>query len=120
MTVYAESTVEEVSSLTQGCSIAALTDCNGNTFLLPVTAVYSYQSDEIASTENEIPVTYRCDSPANIMAIGGSQTEYGNDGAYASTVYLTIHYSHNNESPVEYVLKKITGYWNVTAQNVSV
>ena len=120
MTIHVEDASAGESPLLQSCNTATLTDCDGNMFLLPITPVYSYQSNTIMSAENDILFTYKCEIPADIMATGGSQTEYDNDGTYASTVYLTIHYSHNTESPVEYVLKKITGHWNVTAQNVSV
>lgn len=49
----------------------------------------------------------------------GSTTESDHDGAYASTVYLTIHYSHKN-TPTEYLLTKVSGHWVISNSNVSV
>ena len=45
--------------------------------------------------------TYRYDLPVSPQA-NGSTTESDHDGAAASTVYLTIHYTHRN-TPTEYL-----------------
>jgi hypothetical protein len=120
ITAHAEESNLEEQKLPESCNFATVTDDKGNVFLLPVTPVDLNQTNALSSTSDEIFITYRCAIPASIMATGGSQTEYGNDGAYASTVYLTLHYLHNNASPVEYLLKKVTGHWNVTSQSVNV
>ncbi len=62
--------------------------------------------------------TYRYDLPVSPQA-NGSTTESDHDGAAASTVYLTIHYTHRN-TPTEYLLTRVSGYWEISAQKVSV
>lgn len=62
--------------------------------------------------------TYRYDLPVSPQA-NDSTTESDHDGAAASTVYLTIHYTHRN-TPTEYLLTRVSGYWEISAQKVSV
>ncbi|MBQ6900928.1 MAG: hypothetical protein IJN72_08810 [Firmicutes bacterium] len=94
-----------------------LTDDEGNNYNITGILVGTNQTNARGA---ETSATYRYDIPAEIMASGGSMTEYGNDSAYASTVYLTIHYLHTDEYPVEYLLQRVSGYWNVSASNTLV
>lgn len=68
---------------------------------------------------NCVEATYKYDLEVSPRATGGSKTEYGEDGGYASTVYLTINYSYQN-SPTEYLLTGVSGRWEITDGKASV
>ena len=67
---------------------------------------------------NVSSATYRYDLPISPQA-NSSLTESDHDGALASTVYLTIHYTHKN-TPTEYLLTRVSGYWEISDPSVSV
>ena len=72
------------------------------------------------SLTDDFSVTYQYDLPAEPRA-GGSKTEYGSDGAYASTVYLTISYSTMDSPPLTaYRLNRVSGYWTISDPKASV
>ena len=73
----------------------------------------------VAAAENSADkaVTYRYDVP--VPKAGGSTTVHDNDGALASTVYLTISYNTRN-TPTEYLLTGVSGYWTISDSRVSV
>lgn len=62
--------------------------------------------------------TYRYDLEV-LPRADGSKTESDVDGGYCSTVYLTIKYSSKN-SPTEYLLTGVSGYWTITDGKASV
>ena len=67
---------------------------------------------------NVSSATYRYDLPISPHE-NISMTLREHDGALASTVYLTIHYTHNN-TPTEYLLTRVSGYWEISDPSVSV
>ena len=69
-------------------------------------------------TDMDNAVTYRYDLPLS-SGSGGSSTVYDYDSGIVSTVYLTIHYTTQN-SPTEYLLTKVSGYWDVFDEKASV
>lgn len=73
-----------------------------------------------ASLSDDISMTYQYNLPADPRA-GGSKTEHGVDGGYASTVYLTITYSSNTSGPLPaYLLTRVSGYWSISDSKASV
>lgn len=92
-----------------------LTDEDGTQYTIIGTQVPTVQA---ADTNSGCSVTYMFDIPASILA-NYTNTTQGNDGAFASTVYLTLTYSTKN-SPTEYLLTKVSGHWTIQDSSVSV
>lgn len=63
-------------------------------------------------------VTYRYDIPT-LYSAGGSTEVHAPDDGYSSTVYLTIQYNTRN-TPTEYLLTRVSGYWEIADPRVSV
>ena len=70
------------------------------------------------SSNDSTKVTYKYDVPVSPKA-GGSSTVHGNDGAIASTVYLTVDFL-SKSNPTQYLLTGVSGYWTVNVPNVGV
>ena len=55
----------------------------------------------------------------DLYAADNTLTTKDSDGAAASTVYLTIEYKTKN-TPTEYLLTRVSGYWKIHVSNVQV
>lgn len=91
---------------------ATLTDDNGNVEVVTGRLV------DIATpfaTMGDAAVTYAFD----LYRANHSLSTNDHDGAYASTVYLTIEYKTQN-TPTEYLLTRVRGYWTINVANVEV
>lgn len=73
------------------------------------------------SNDTCLSITYQYDipRPASNARAGGESTIWDHDGGVASNVYLTLHYLTRN-SPAEYLLTAVSGYWDVHDPKASV
>lgn len=92
-----------------------LTSYDGNQYVITGTLISSDQQ----MYSNTSSATYAYNIPASLLSSGGSNTEYSPDSGYASTVYLTVYYSHRNDR-TEYLLTRVSGYWIISDENASV
>ena len=109
------SAVEQESNKVSNKNYGILTTEDGTQYVIEGILV----EESVRSNNNEDrSVTYKYDIPA-VRASGGSSEVFENDGGYVSTVYVTVHYESRNV-PVEYLLTKVTGRWEIRDSRVSV
>ena len=96
--------------------IGILTTDKGEQHIIKGTLVSSPPSTRNLGNNNHI--TYKYDLPISPKASGLTK-ESDQDSGLASTVYLTITYTHKN-TPTEYLLTNVSGYWVITDSKASV
>lgn len=92
-----------------------LTTEDGKQYLIEGTIV---EENSRSNRNGEQTITYKYDIPS-APATRLSSDASGDDGGYVSTVYVTVHYASRNV-PVEYLLTKVTGRWEIRDSRVSV
>lgn len=110
--VFASSPEEvDVNKSPMQAMVGTLTSDTGEQIQILGKKISSYQR----SADNQTVDTYEFVIPNSIMRDSGI-TQWGPDGGYASTVYLSISYT----GAQEYLLTRVSGYWEISDPRATV
>ena len=122
-TPLAAASYSEVQTAPADTMYGILRDENGTEYQIKGVLVSSAENQVArnGSAFTAMSATYAYAIPAQPRA-GYSQTIYDNDGAIASTVYLTVHYTRELNLPAadNYLLTAVSGHWELGNSMTSV